>query len=172
MKYFLTILFYFLITLQYLIAQYDSTQFNIGTQPILQDENIYGISKIMPPPLNVSASDGDYDDRIVVRWTPHKDTSVRYKIYRSDAPDGYFTLIRNWDKYYPLFDHKGDVLQSCKKYYYYVQAGKDSKTISGPSNIDSGCIGVYAIQNLQIDSTLKNSTKGVDNLELRNPCCN
>ena len=86
-------------------------------------------------PTNVTASDGDFDDKIVVDWNSVAD-ATHYKVYRSDSADGSYTPIGG-EIYEPATVYSDNGLVQGDAFYYKVRAFNDELE-SSLSSYDKG----------------------------------
>jgi hypothetical protein len=69
---------------------------NIFTTGPLSESDQGWVAPIIPtPPTDVSASDGEFDDRVRVTWSA-VDGATEYKVYRATAEDGAKTVLADW----------------------------------------------------------------------------
>ena len=87
------------------------------------------------PPGNVSASDGDYPDKIVVTWDPVPG-ATQYEVLRDRTPGGGFNPIAMVTS--TSYEDHDDVFPGVI-YHYKVKAHNDWG-FSLPSEADAGCV--------------------------------
>ncbi len=87
-------------------------------------------------PTSVTASDGEFNDKISVTWNPVAD-ATHYQIYRSDSLDGTRIIIGPWQTA-PTFDDES--VEPETEYFYWVRAAADATGSRGsdPSEPDPG----------------------------------
>ncbi len=87
------------------------------------------------PPRDVSASDGEYDKYVLIRWEA-SETSTSYKVFRSASPNAtnLQEISKGWQKNTWLCDYG---VQPSTDYYYAVMSS-DGKQQSAMSKFDKG----------------------------------
>ena len=89
-------------------------------------------------PTSVTASQGTYDDKVLISWNKVQGATY-YRVYRSDSADGTPVEIQNapWQTTLQLYDTS---IVAGQKYYYSVRASA-SMNGSSPSNFSSVAMG-------------------------------
>ncbi|MBN1525197.1 MAG: leucine-rich repeat domain-containing protein [Spirochaetales bacterium] len=100
-----------------------------------------GAGGITGPEAEISASDGEYNDRIVVEWDEFLN-AAEYIVFRATAENGEYTEIARtadtaWDDL--MFVDAVQVLNFHDSYYYQIEAVK-TDTSTELTGIDSGFI--------------------------------
>ncbi len=90
-----------------------------------------GFRKDLPAPINVSATDGVYRDRIVISWDNVSDAD-EYKVYRATTSTGYYNLLGTVSST-TYTDYPSDMAT-----YYYKVRSSDAYGDSQLSDFDSG----------------------------------
>ena len=115
-----------------------------------------GMAGGLPPPVNVIASNGEFDDRIVVSWNDESDTEEGFEVFRDDV------LLATLDadaEEYNDFSAVQDV-----EYDYCVRAFSEADPLS-PSFSDSVCAPSPGLRAVILDPT--DLTASVDDFEDR-----
>ncbi|VGO18430.1 InlB B-repeat-containing protein [Pontiella sulfatireligans] len=81
-----------------------------------------GYVPLLTTPVDVSASDGIYSDKVVVDW-PAVPGATHYRIYRSDSWYTYKQALSGWQTQLEYEDTTGDV---GRNYNYWVRAANSS----------------------------------------------
>ena len=89
------------------------------------------------PPTDLSASDGTYDQFVLIRWTPSEKASS-YKVFRANKPESgtLQEISRGWQKSTWMCDYSAlpDVD------YFYTVVAYDGKQMSSAGSFDKGFI--------------------------------
>ena len=88
-----------------------------------------------PAPLGVSASDGDYPDKVAVSWSPYMSMNISCRVSRAESILGTYTAISDWT----IMGYFEDT--SCAPntlYYYSVKAINADGEASWSSMPNSG----------------------------------
>jgi hypothetical protein len=116
---------------------------------VLTFEGTYSCAGMIGAPVNVKASDGEYDDRIVVTWDALPGAS-EYLVYRAtDERVEAAGPVGGWvtEPKYEDFSAEPPKSSGCfgsrvaHNYYYYVVARNGKGCVSPVSNIDDGHAG-------------------------------
>ena len=91
--------------------------------------------KSLNAPVGVTASDGDFDNKIIVNWNSVTDATY-YNVFRSDSADGSYVEVGG-NIHEPKTDYCDDGLVQGNSYYYKIKAF-NAALESGLSDYDKG----------------------------------
>lgn len=98
--------------------------FNLyGASP--ESEPAQGFLNTSPvsPPLTVSATDGEFTNKVVVSWSAVANATC-YQVYRAPAPSGPYAPINAFTTT-TAYEDQDPVLQPAQSYYYRVKSGRE-----------------------------------------------
>jgi len=102
---------------------YKVRAFNLyGTSPDSEPAQGYLNTSPLPPPLTVSATDGDWANKIVVSWSAVANATC-YQVYRAPAPSGPYAPINAFTTNLS-YDDLDVAVQPAVSYYYRIKAGR------------------------------------------------
>ncbi len=92
--------------------------------PSISGNNIIvsGLAPVPEPPENISATEGDYADKVAINWD-ESDEATKYQVWRSETDDSSTASANSDEMVTNFFDDITTAQQTF--YYYWVKAGND-----------------------------------------------